>query len=224
MKKIIYLLVIVFTCSLVNAQDVSFGLKAGVNYGKMKSSDSDENKYVDPVIGPHFGIVADIPIDEKFSVQPELLYSSTGYKISYSMEYWEAEYNGKLNYVSIPIMGKYKLKDGLYIEAGPYFGYLLSAKEDGESSDTFKATLYSYDNEDVKEYFKSLDIGLGIGAGYQLENGLYFNARYTLGLIDINNEDMMEYKFYHTSTVHNHIFMICIGFFFNNLFVINQTL
>lgn len=223
MKKIIYLLVILFTYSIANAQDISFGLKAGVNYGKIKSSESAENDYNNPVLGPLFGIVADIPIDEKFSVQPELLYFPAGYFFDYSADGFTSEYKGKLNYLSIPIMGKYEVKDGFYLEAGPYISYLLSATEDVETDFGEEYLIKSSESEDVKEYFKSIDFGLGIGAGYEMESGLYFNARYIFGLADINNQDMTEYKFYHSSQVNNNFFMMTLGFFWYNLFAIKAT-
>lgn len=207
MKNFIFLLLIFFTLSIVKAQDISYGLKAGINYGKTKSSESDYNKYIDPVIGPHFGVFADICITEKFSVQPELLYSNVGFKISGNTDYMGYEYKGKLNYLSIPIMAKYNIKDGFYLEAGPYFGYLLSAKETEEFTgnvEEFKSTSDSYD---IKDDFKALDFGIGVGACYQLENGLIFDARYVYGLSDINNQEFVE-KFYPGYQVYNGIFML----------------
>jgi len=220
MKNIIYFLVIIFTCSLVNAQDITFGLKAGASYGKIKSSESAENDHNNPVLGPVFGVVADIPIDEKFSVQPELLYFPAGYFFDYSTEGFTSEYKGKLNYLSIPIMGKYDVKDGFYLEAGPYISYLLSATEDEESDFMEEYLIKSSKSVDKTDDFKSIDFGLGIGAGYEMESGLYFNARYIFGLADINNQEMIEYKYYHSSQVNNYFFMMTIGYFWYSLFAV----
>ena len=76
------------------------------------------------------------------------------------------------------MLANYYISEELSLEFGPQLGFLLAAKykdeEDGEKYE-----------EDVKEFFKSTDFGLNFGLGYQLKSGIGFNARYTLGVIDI---------------------------------------
>ncbi len=85
-----------------------------------------------------------------------------------------------LNYLSLPLMGKYYVTKGLSVEAGPQIGYLLSAKDEGR---------------DVKDNFKTIDYGLTFGVGYKLENGLNFTARYNAGLSNINDVAGSKDKF-----------------------------
>lgn len=214
MKNFIFLLVLFFTFSIVNAQDITYGAKAGLNYGKTKSSESDYNEYIDPVFGPHFGAFADIGVSEKFSVQPELLYSPVGFKITNNSDYMGYNYKGKLHYLSIPIMAKYNVKEGFFLEAGPYFGYLLSAKESEEITGNVEEYKGTTDSYDIKDDFKTFDFGVGVGACYQLENGLIFDARYMVGLSDINNQEFAE-KFYSNLQVYNNIFMVSICIILN---------
>tara|TARA_R110001583_G_scaffold22784_3_gene85049 strand:+ start:18984 stop:19154 length:171 start_codon:yes stop_codon:yes gene_type:complete len=55
------------------AQEVHFGIKAGVNFASLGGDDSDG---LDGLTSILFGGVVDIGVTEKFSVQPELVYSA----------------------------------------------------------------------------------------------------------------------------------------------------
>lgn len=129
----------------------------------------------------HIGAVAEIFINEKFSVQPELLYSAQGARYDYTET--EIDYNSyysktktetlKLDYITIPIIAKYYIVKGLNVQAGPQFAFNVTAKNH---------------IEDIKENVKSFDFGLGLGAGYELSNGMFFDTRYNIGLSKVNKE------------------------------------
>jgi hypothetical protein len=87
----------------------------------------------------------------------------------------EGAKDAKINYLRVPVMAKYYVMEGLSLQAGPEFA--------------FKAG-----GDDVKDYVKSLDYGLGIGAGYELTSGLFFDARYNLGLADVGDWDGTEFE------------------------------
>ncbi|WP_408582810.1 outer membrane beta-barrel protein, partial [Myroides odoratimimus] len=57
-----------------NAQtpDVKIGAKAGLNVSNLTNSDASSRTSI------HVGAVAEIFINEKFSIQPEILYSELG--------------------------------------------------------------------------------------------------------------------------------------------------
>ncbi|MEZ4837888.1 porin family protein [Flavobacterium sp.] len=109
--------------------------------------------------GFYVGGLVDISITEKFHVQPELLYSMEGAD------------DAELDLIRIPIMAKYYVMDGLNLQAGPVLGFKIGAEDF------------------VDEATKSLDYGLGFGAGYELPMGLFFDARYNLGLANISDSD-----------------------------------
>lgn len=161
--------------SSVNAQEINFGVKAGLNLASLTGEELED---YDMLMSFHVGAVAEIGISEKFSFQPELLYSSQGAKAEQS----GIKIKALLNYLNLPLMAKYYVAEGFSVEAGPQIGYLLSAKfkaEGGGESET----------RDVKDELKSIDFGVNFGAGYKLENGLNFGARYNLGLSDINDSE-----------------------------------
>src|SRR5699024_6216096 len=118
---------------------------------------------------------------EKFGIQPELLYSMKGSKYEESEEIMGVSINyeekTKLDYIDLPIMAKYYVTEGFSVMAGPHIGFLVSAKSEVEASGGGEE---ESGEVDIKDGLSSIDFGVGAGVGYQLENGLFFNARYTL--------------------------------------------
>ena len=183
MKKILLLAVVtVLGFANVNAQEIKFGAKGGLNFASISG---DNTKGIDVVTSFNFGVLSEIPISDKFSFQPELMYSGQGYSFN--------DNTIALSYLNIPLMGKYYLTKGLSVEAGPQMGFLLSAKND---------------KTDVKDSFNTFDFGVNFGLGYKLDNGLNFGVRYNLGLTDINNVDNSSSK------NKNSVFQVSIGYFF----------
>lgn len=183
MKKILLLAVVtVLGFTNVNAQEIKFGAKGGLNFASVSG---DNTEGIDGVTSLNFGVLSEIPISDKFSFQPELMYSGQGYSFN--------ENTIALSYLNLPLMGKYYITKGLSVEAGPQIGFLFSAKNE---------------ETDVKDSFNSFDFGVNFGLGYKLENGLNFGARYNLGLTDINNLDNSSSK------NKNGVFQLSVGYFF----------
>lgn len=161
MKKIILTLAAVCVVSFANAQDKKEKSGSDITFG-VKAGYANTNfggdADTDAASNFYFGGLVDFTISEKFHVQPELLYS---------MEGADNDESG-LNFVRIPVMAKYYVMDGLNLQAGPQFGFVAGG-------------------DDIKDSLKSFDYGLGFGAGYELESGLFFDARYNLGLADLND-------------------------------------
>jgi len=177
MKKILVLAVFtILGFANVTAQEIKFGVKGGLNFSTITGK-NDEN--INDVTSYHFGVVSEIPMSEKFSFQPELMYSRQGYT-----------YNNNiiaLNYLNIPLMGKYYVTKGLSLEAGPQIGFLLSAKNEGVK---------------VTNSYNTFDFGANFGLGYKLENGLNFGARYNLGITKIDTQNR------------NGVIQVSVGYFF----------
>lgn len=183
MKKVLLTIsIVVLGLANVNAQEIKLGAKAGFN---IASIHGDNTKAFGDVTAFNFGLMAETPISTKFSFQPELVYSGQGYDFDKNMV--------ELNYLNVPLMGKYYILKGLSLEAGPQIGFLLSAKSESIN---------------VKDSFKSIDFGANLGIGYKLDNGLNFGARYNIGLSDINNVDISKDKF------KNGVLQVSIGYFF----------
>src|SRR5690606_23136345 len=136
MKRITLTLLglVAFSTSALAQQEVKFGPKAGINLANL-SGDVEDNKML---IGFHVGGFAEIKFNDKFAIQPEIVYSAQGTKMEYSETIMgitaTAEADTKLNYINVPIMAKYYVAPSFAIEAGPYVGFLMSANSKGSSS------------------------------------------------------------------------------------------
>jgi len=146
----------------------------------------------------HIGVLVEVPITDKLSVQPEVLYSSQGSK--FSGVFTSGGDNLKLDYVNVPILGKYHIIAGLSAELGPVIGILVNA-DDGLADVV----------EEDKERFKSVDIGVGVGASYRLPMGLFGSLRYQKGVSNIN-EDILNSSVQYKNQ--NNIFQVSAGYTF----------
>lgn len=188
MKKILFVAVLV-TAGIASQAQAKFGIKGALNFSKFAGDDKDFGVGIDPDfrIGAAFGGFANIGLSDKFSFQPELLYSMEGAKYEEAGE----ELSIKTDFINIPLLFQYNAS-GFYAETGPQVGFLVSAKADDGT-----------DEEDIKDSFKSTNFSWLLGAGYKLPSGLGFGARYNLGLGNIIDESDVDVK---TSGFHISIF------------------
>ncbi|TMM58774.1 PorT family protein [Maribacter algarum] len=183
-KHSIFTILFCLLFSLVSAQDFSFGVKGGLNVASVGGGTYTGFGGLGSKISFHIGGIAEVPISEKFAVQPELLYSSQGTKWNFV-----GGNNLKLDYVNLPILGKYYIIEGLSAEAGPVVGFLISTNAN-------------------KEDYNSLDVAFAIGASYKLNESIFFSLRYNKGLTDINKNAAI------TVSNQNNVFQISAGYAF----------
>ena len=171
MRKLLLVAVLAMFTFSTNAQ--TFGAKAGLNLANV-SGDVEDNKSLTAF---HIGAVAEFEISDQFSFQPELVYSIQG--AAYETELLGTTFEGKevLSYLNIPLMAKYYVAEGFSLQAGPQIGFLMSAKSE-----------FGDEDDDIKDDTKGVDFALGFGAGYKMDSGLFFDARYNLGLSDLVDE------------------------------------
>lgn len=161
----------------------SVGLKGGLNFAKFDASDfggSLKNK-----TGFHGGAFALIKLT-KIGIQPELIFSQQGSKVTFN----GADLESNFDYFNIPIIIKLYTVAGINIQAGPQFGFLSKAEIDGDN---------------VKDSFKNSDTSLALGLGWDLPFGLTVDARYNLGLSDIEDGAAAD-------AVKNQVFQLSVGY------------
>ena len=224
MKKVLLTAAIaVLGFTSIKAQNVSFGAKAGMNistiggdfgnYGDYWDGDASDN--VKSRVGFHVGGLAEIMINEKFAIQPEILFSSQGFKTEYSSGSERAESNVNLSYINVPVMAKFFPIENLSIEAGPQVGFLVSAKEDYEYTDSDFPEYNESSDEDVKDSVNGIDFSMNIGVGYELDMGVFFQARYCFGMSKVDDEGYYD-DFYdnYSFSRKNRVFQLSVGYMF----------
>lgn len=205
MNKFIILLMCLGSGTSLSAQsDLSFGLKAGLNYASFSGdafdtypvSDGFETVENNRRTAYHIAVLVEIPILEDFALQPEVIYSRQGNYLKDVPETGDLSYRS--DYINIPVMGKLYLIEGFYAEAGPQLGILLNSEiiQDPEDRSADDVSLGAAALTDM-------DFGLGIGLGYKFNNGIFTNLRYNFGLTDIFITDL---------NLQNAVFAFSLGF------------
>lgn len=189
MKKTIFIICIALAGLSVNAQDIQFGAKAGLNLATL-GGDAE----VDSRTSFHVGGFAELMISDKFSVQPELLYSAQG-----GVSEENDDIVTQLDYINLPVLGKFYVAEGLSLEGGPQVGYAINRTVDNDGEDV-----------DADDAYKAIDFGVGLGASYKLEQGIFFSARYNLGLSNVLEEDV----FGDDTDAFNNVIQVSVGYTF----------
>ncbi len=176
MRKILLVAALAISAVAANAQ-ATFGVKAGANFSSIKASGEGEDDNSDMKVGLNIGALANVPISEMFSFQPEVVFSMEGGK----EEEDDIKVTLKLNYINVPLLLQYNAS-GFIAETGPQIGFLMSAKGKVEG-------LGEEVEEDIKEEYEGINLSWAIGLGYKMPSGFGVNARYNLGLSNIDKDD-----------------------------------
>lgn len=174
-----------------NAQgNFRFGIKGGLNVTNLTSDYFAEH---DAKTGYHFGILSEITLSDKFSLQPEVLFATQGTDAKVIMLGGGPQSEKYvLDYIQVPILAKIYLIPNLSAEIGPSFNFLVNKNVPAIESDFLNAFEFS-----------------GVfGVSYKIINGLFANIRYNQGLTDVFDKD----NYYSASK--NSGFQIGMGFIF----------
>jgi len=155
MKRITIILIALSATSFGLAQDgegtsnlkTSFGIKAGYNATQMRI-ENEGNDRVQKEAGVYFGAFVNFPTSETFSVQPEVLYSSSRYNL-----------NDNINLIHIPVSLKFKLANNFTGFIGPEAQILLDIGDEDTS------------------LFNEVMFGFHFGANYEVAPNFFLEAR-----------------------------------------------
>ncbi|MCX2838303.1 porin family protein [Salinimicrobium sp. MT39] len=193
-KSILFIAAMVFSTTFVTAQEfVYFGAKGGVNFSTFSGDGWSDFEDESARTAYHLGLVAEIPLSDRFSIQPEVLYSAQGYDIVEIEDGNDLEH--KLDYVTVPVMAKFYLVKGLSLEAGPQFGFLADHEIGTGENDV------DVSDDNINKF----DLSLGLGASYKFNN-FFLYGRYNAGMTDIYDIEGVEAK--------NSVVQAGIGFLF----------
>jgi hypothetical protein len=217
MKKIMIILMvlsIIFIGTVLAQGNLGFGVKGGLNMAKLTGDDAgleldfEDIKTTDPgfIFGPIIGGFITYNLGDKLAIRPEFLYTVKGGSYEFSESMMEGgisltldgSMDMKMNWLDIPILVVYNLNDKIKIIVGPYLELYLNGKVkyDFTVSGTFEDDSYSEsvkDNEDIKSGdITSPGFGLIFGGAFMLGNNLEVEARYSVGLTSLDEEENIK--------------------------------
>lgn len=179
---------------------VQIGVKGGVNFATVSGDGFDSP---DSRTSFNAGFVAEIPFSERFSIQPEVLYSGQGFDAvqrdqdNFLDNDENVEY--QLDYIQVPVLAKIYLVKGLNIQAGPQIGFKINEEIDYRPND-------DAGDVDLGDYSETEDIDISLAAGveYKFDGGFFIQGRYNYGFTElIENYD-----------IHNSVYQVGVGFMF----------
>ncbi|HUR10876.1 MAG TPA: porin family protein [Flavitalea sp.] len=196
MKKVLMLLTVVTLLTATSKAQTGFAILAGVNWQNINGEDENGDKLnFDMATKFHVGILADVPIATDFYFQPGLVFRTKGAKYEETVLGEKLKAKVNMGYIDIPLSLVYKPEVGaghVILGFGPYVGFGLMGKskfEGGgineEQDIKFKSDVKPSDPDDVI-YFKRLDAGANIFAGYEFTPNIFVQLGAQLGLVDIN--------------------------------------
>lgn len=203
MKKVLLVLMAMVVLGTVQAQSdfkgkvesatgtkFYFGPKFGFNVASI-SNGLEKSKFSFAAGG-----FAEFKFDPKASFLVELLYSrqGDGDKVN------GTKYKWRMNYLNIPLMGKYYFYKNFSAHFGPQIGILLNSKTKSKNGGTEVKTDIDHTN--------TFELGLNFGVGYDFDWGLAVTARYGLGLTNVIDKD------HYGDGCKNRVFQLAVGWRF----------
>ena len=171
MKKLLIIAIGVFAAGAVQAQDVSFGVKAGGNLSNIIKT-NDENYKTEFKPGFHAGLTMEIGLGNTFAFAPELMFSQKGYKTNA----FGGTFAQTTNWIDIPILAKIKAGPGFNVFLGPQVSFLTRTKNKYEG---VLGTAQNEIEENSDTFKKSIASGV-IGAGFDITPKIGLSARYAI--------------------------------------------
>jgi len=169
----------------------NFGIKEGINYSSLNNI--NDNSYKKSKTGINFGLLAEISLSDKFSIQPEILYSTQGVKTDMYLNtlaypgpgpiYQPSTEKGKyiFNYIQIPVLAKVYLIKNLSFEIGPSFN-LLTKSEQKSKSQTYR------------KIGKDFEFSGALGLSYKLNKTIFVSSRFFKGFSNAFHYDPLNFE------------------------------
>ncbi len=166
MKKVIVFAFVLFSLTSFGQKNKKGDFECGFNLGyNMSDIGNNANDISEEGSGINVGLAADYFFSDRWSIKGKLIYDQKGWDNGFidilsfdpanPLTRYRTDFN--LNYLTVPVMANWHFgkKRNFYLDFGPYVGFLLSADET-----TF--------NNNVDEYFNSIDFGISFGIGVKI--------------------------------------------------------
>lgn len=174
-------------CAPLRSQEIHYGAKGGLNYSSIVGDLTEGIKFR---LSGHAGLFLRLEFSESFSLQPEVLYVSQGFQYSTDLYSIESEApppagndfrtNVQLNYLVVPLLGKFALNERYSVHFGPQFGFLLNQVTKIKSLDEPDGINAKSKSSTSGKFL--LDYGVAAGIEIKLDTQFSMTPRFYLGL------------------------------------------
>lgn len=188
-KMLLVFFYLAFTITEAQTQN-SFGSKVGVNLTNLYTREINNHNIL---FGINAGFVAVFPISKHFAIQPEILFSQNGTELKYNNVFAVGKVKFILNYITVPMLLRFRLTESLSFQTGAYIAYLVDVNIKNETNN---------DLLDSEEYLgtkniKRIDFGFSGGLEFQIAP-VSIGFRYNYGMSNIvknKNNQVDTYPF-----------------------------
>ncbi len=169
--------------------DAKIGIKAGGNLmmgGKFEvGGASYTSKYT---AGFQAGVFLDLPLSERLSFMPEVMYAQKGSKFEGSVSGTNGEIRTKTGYIDIPVLLAINATPELQFVLGPQASLLLNQKT------TTYVNGQSIGSTTDKDDFRKSIAGGVVGLGYKFNPNMNINARYNMDFQSFGKDNIDQDK------------------------------
>ena len=202
MKKLFFSYLFIFSSHFAWTQ-VSAGPFAGVNFSKVAGGNIT-NKFK---TGYFAGAFLKFDITNTIAFQPEMLYSSQGFKQQASFVKsgvsTDTNLTHSLSYIEFPFLLNLSVAGNGFVHFGPQIGYIVNAKKKGSISTESNGSVQTETINTSDIYgFSTTEYALVIGGGYRFIFGLDASVHFTYGIT----------KLYTATGGHNFVIGISVGY------------
>lgn len=189
----------------VYGQNFQWGVKGGGNLSTFMGSGNQYYSSFSMQAGWNAGIFTNFFLGSHFAIAPELLFTREGAKINTTssqntVSVGTNSSHFRVDYLSLPVMAKFRFDGGFFIETGPEFSINISNSH--------------WQDQSVRDLTNNAEFGWGAGVGYQSPIGLGIGLRYNLGITKVDNTSQAGWN---DVSLRNSGFMLDLFWaFFNN--------
>ncbi len=212
MKKIILIVLSASFVGNIIAQEnetdlrknLTFGLKAGVNYSNVYDSEGEDFN-TDPKLGLAAGAFLAIPIGRYLGVQPEFLFSQKGFRATGRILGSTYSLTRTTNYIDVPLFLTFKPSEFISLLAGPQYSYLTNQKDVFENASTSIEQEQEFENDNIRKntlcFVGGADINLkhivlSARAGWDVQNNNGDGSSTTPRYKNVWYQATIGYRFY----------------------------
>ena len=207
MKKIFFYVFLLTTITVVSQEkNIKFGVQAGLNYSNLRgyTIPSQYNALYNesPAFAYLIGFNAEYQLKNRLSLRAELSYERKTQKADNVIELWQSfeepsqtyRFVSKkhYDYLVLPILVKYRFttKNSLYMNGGPFLGYLLKSK----LTNDLNAPGVANEDVDTTSDNQKTDFGVSFGFGKEIsvsqKSAISIEIRDNLGLSNTSKIDV----------------------------------